>query len=78
MSDKKQYKALRAWGKLSGSHGDYINAQIEKARASNAPYNAIYLRWEAGEVKEWRTVDDITIIETVKKLSNELAKMMDL
>ena len=48
----KQYPYILLWGRRLGSFPSYINDQIEKARADNAPQTAIYERDGV-----WRTID---------------------
>jgi hypothetical protein len=73
MNDRKQYKALIAWGILGGSNGAYIRQQVELARATNAPFDAVY---QVGD--NWQTIGGIKSIETLKLLASKLASMMDI
>lgn len=54
------YHWIREWGKLLGSHDEYIDRQVEKARRDNAPENAIYKSNDG----RWVTTDDVTSGET--------------
>jgi hypothetical protein len=59
------YPGIRAWGKRLGSYGYYIDAQVQKARETKAPQNAIYFGndYEQGG-ERWHTIDEITDLDS--------------
>jgi hypothetical protein len=62
----KSYPWIVKWGRLMGSYQYYIDGQIEAARQSDAPDNAIY---HDGE--RWQTTDDVTSPATRQRLGLE-------
>jgi hypothetical protein len=58
---KTDYPYIVLWGKMMGSGQYYIDAQVEQARADDAPANATFKRSEYGERPgQWSTIDDCT------------------
>lgn len=56
----QNYPYIRAWGKKLGSFDYYIRAQIERARETNAPDDALYERYDAqGRTGEWACLSDL-------------------
>ncbi|MEJ3741760.1 hypothetical protein WEI85_00460 [Actinomycetes bacterium KLBMP 9797] len=58
------YPCIRAYGRMVGSYTDYIDGQVELARAEGAPTNAIHRDRDGG----WKTTDDIVSAETRQRL----------
>lgn len=58
----KAYKAIEAWGRMMGSFQYYIEGQVTKARADNAPEFAIYKHDDG----TWHTLADVTNPETIR------------
>lgn len=55
------YPYIRKWGAYVGSMPYYIAEQINRARETNAPPNAVYEVYDGnGPTGQWRTTDDIT------------------
>ena len=54
------YPFIRAWGRIMGSHRDYIDHQVELAREDQAPPDAIYRRDDG----TWATTDEILRSDT--------------
>jgi hypothetical protein len=50
----KRYPFIYLWGKDSGSHPSYIQSVMEKARDTNAPATAIYMKQDGS----WAVIDD--------------------
>lgn len=66
----KQYPYIRAWGRMMQSYAYYIEGEVERAMADNAPANAIYQR-----DGKWYTLDDIKSDDTrqeVLRLAGEV------
>lgn len=59
-----EYKAIKAWGKMMGSHQYYIDSQIKEAIEDNAPTDAIFKA-----DGEWRRATEIVSPETKQRLS---------
>jgi hypothetical protein len=59
MTKKIDFPYIRAWGRMMGSFGSYIELEVDHARQTNAPYDAIYERGG-----KWQTYNDITSYET--------------
>jgi len=58
---KIEYKHIEAWGRMLHSNPDYIWGEVQKARAENAPSDAIY--WDMDK-KRWITFGEVTSHET--------------
>ena len=58
-----EYKALKAWGKMMGSHQYYIDSQIKEAIEDKAPSDAIFKA-----DGEWRRASEIVSSETKYRL----------
>lgn len=54
--EAKQYRAIEAWGRSTGSHQYYIEAQQARAARENAPLDAIYRHDGDGG---WATLRDL-------------------
>lgn len=54
------YSYIRAWGQMLGSFRYFIDGEVEKARASNAPATAIYRKQDGS----WAVFEDIQNDET--------------
>jgi len=50
----EDYPYIIAWGKVMGSFPSYVQMQVDSARASEAPKDAIYRR-----ANKWFTLDDV-------------------
>jgi hypothetical protein len=54
------YPLIRAWGRQMGSMPYYIEAQVARARQTNAPHDALYERQSsAGRTGQWARLDDL-------------------
>ena len=49
------YIYIRAWGKMTGSFGYYIERQVNRAIDDKAPENAVYY---SSYEKRWITLDE--------------------
>jgi len=49
------YTWVRRWGELLGSNQWYVDLQVERAQAENAPVDAIYRHHDGG----WATLGDV-------------------
>ena len=49
------YLYIRAWGRALGSMGYYVQGEIAKAQAANAPERAVY--FSPGQ-QRWITIDE--------------------
>jgi hypothetical protein len=58
------YPFIRAWGRIMGSHRDYIDHQVELARQDQARPDAIYRRDDG----TWATTDEILRSDTRRRL----------
>lgn len=65
------YPYIRAWGRLLHSFPYYVEGEIEDARRSKAPPDAIYSRSDG----TWRTYRDITSDETRATVDRLLAAL---
>lgn len=69
------YPWIRAWGWLLGSFSYYIEEEIQRAKRSNAPPNAIFRRYTPDDSgwdgKSWATTADITSPNTRYTLERE-------
>jgi hypothetical protein len=61
----KDYPYIRAWGRFTGSRSYYIEEQVDKARETKAPQNAIY--YDANR-KRWHTVEEIALTENRQEI----------
>lgn len=52
---RRKYKWIVLWGGLMGSYTYYIDEQLYKAEATNAPETATYQKQDGS----WNTIDDI-------------------
>ena len=59
------YPVIRAWGKMLASLAPYVKAQLERARAMNAPQDATFL---PSDSKQWSTLREVSNIETLRTL----------
>lgn len=59
------YVYIRAWGLMMGSNRRYIEAQVAKARADEAPEDATFYRDDTG----WHTFQDVTRESTRDELA---------
>jgi hypothetical protein len=64
------YPLIRLWHETTGSFAYYIDDLVAQARASNAPQTAIY----RSQDKTWRTIDDVTNLETIHLLLPYVSK----
>lgn len=55
-----EYKYIYAWGKFMHSYNSYIEDQMLRAKADNAPKKATFYSFDK---KRWNTYDDITNFE---------------
>ncbi len=55
MNEVSKYPAIVKWHRDTGSHSVYIREQVERARQSNAPADAIFQR----DDKTWATVSGL-------------------
>lgn len=72
------YPYIRAWSHMMGSMPYYITDQIARARATNAPANAIYekhLPGGEGPSGEWETFDDIRDESTRARIQADVDKI---
>lgn len=56
------YPYIRAWGGHMGSSRDYIERQVERARETHAPPDAIYEEWDRESVspsEKWSTMTEL-------------------
>lgn len=65
-----KYLSIVAWGRFTASSNDYIAAQLDKAKADNAPATAIYKR-----EGRWYTLDDISDEGTKTRVGNIMATL---
>lgn len=65
------YLYIRAWGRSLGSFQNYIDNELEKARADNAPQNAIYRDNEG----RWHTFDNISSEVTKSAIKERVEEM---
>lgn len=68
---KKPYHYVRAWGSLIGSREYFIQDEIDRANATNAPDNAIFYSLTT---KSWRTVSDVSDSDLKLQLIDEVKK----
>jgi len=63
----KDYKYIRAWGRMLGSYPEYIERQVERARDDKAPEDAIY---EGSGVNrgQWRCFSDIENEDSIERM----------
>jgi hypothetical protein len=61
---KFDYPLIRLWHETTGSMPYYIEDLVARARADDAPPTAIY----QGQDKVWRTIDQVTNLETIHRL----------
>lgn len=69
MKSKNDYRHIRAWGRMLGSNREYVWDQVQKARADNAPDDAIYY----GADKRWHTYSEVTVDSTRHVMDRLLA-----
>lgn len=70
-----QYRHIRAWGIMMGSLPYYIKQQQLAASKDGAPVNAIYQsRNFDGSDGPWRTMDDVTNLDAVKRIEEILER----
>lgn len=65
------YPYVRAWGDFMGSYPSYINEQVELARRTHAPADAIYHRDNHGDDNGWHRFADIknpSAINSIRRL----------
>lgn len=68
-STMNDYPAIRAWGANLGSLNYYIDTQVQLARETGAPADAIYRITNIdGSHAGWRTVRDVTNHDTLWRL----------
>ena len=53
----QDYPYIRKWGAILGSNPEFIRDEVEHAKKTNAPSNAVY--WSISD-RCWRTTVDIT------------------
>jgi hypothetical protein len=56
-----EYAHIRAWGRLLGSHGAYVDYQVRLARDEHAPPTAIYRDLPRSETQpaRWVTLEEV-------------------
>lgn len=71
----KQYVFIRLWGALMGSYDYYVQDEIQRARETDAPEDAIYERSGIGGVRtgEWARFSEIEN-ESTKRQLREIAE----
>jgi hypothetical protein len=69
--DGLRYRHLRAWCQMMGSYPYYVKQELDHARQTNAPDDAIYWREDSG----WRTFADVTNANTREVIEAILADM---
>ena len=60
---EQDYPYVRAWGRYMGSQEYYINGQVQRARETSAPDDAIFERHApdgSGKTGEWATWSGIS------------------
>ncbi len=75
---KTKYKHLVAWCKMMGSYNYYIEDQIAKAKATNAPEDAIYEKMAedgSGPTDEWARFSEVTNQDTKMKIERLLESL---
>lgn len=73
---RAKYKAIRAWGMYMGSFDWYIDQEVSKAAAQNAPKDAIFRRVGAdGKFAGWAVVDDIKSPDIKIAVEHYIARM---
>lgn len=71
------YPYIRAWGRYMESSLEYITGEIERAKVTNAPQNAIYeIMSIEGRTGKWRTVDDVQSFSLRYKLLNIAERLL--
>ena len=67
---QQEYQHLQAWCHMMGSSAAYTQDQITKAKAENAPANAIYQRYGPnGPTGVWETFDAVTNQDTINRIN---------
>lgn len=71
LNSHPEYRYVRAWGQMMGSFDNYIDEQVDKAIADNAPERAIY---HDPDRDEWVTIDEKPIVTRtyVEQIAQEM------
>lgn len=75
MPEPKDYKHIKAWGKMMGSFPYYIKEQQAKAAQENAPLDAIYKSHDAELEQPWRRHSQIQNENTREEIDRIILKM---
>jgi len=57
MPDNPDYPYIRAWGRMIGAEGQFIDRLVAKARDEGAPPHAVYRNLDG----QWQTTDDVIL-----------------
>ena len=71
MNEPKDYRYIKAWGRMMGSFAYYIRDEQAKASKDNAPLDAIYYKSEDG----WHVYSEVTNQETRRAMEYYLTYM---
>ena len=70
MPQPKEYRHIRAWGRMMGSFEYYIRNQQNEASDDNAPLDAVYKKGDG-----WHVYSDVTNAATREAMDHYLSRM---